>query len=230
MQTTVNSLAGIVACSTLLLSLDNTNQTIKWMRRIQHDKPSLLLVDLSPWCAERFIITLEVFRRERRQRSALQNKSPWNILESVDGRKRGIESGVKGPCRLNRCPNSIVANLHLRNLRTVRSIVLTRNCKHESQWHFLSSMKSYIISFAHDQLRPFRKNEICRWIMFLLGPPIADRLSTLASKSKTSWTSSANFSFKLWKSCSVNSLSWHLRDSASATARPEMWCVSRNGI
>lgn len=80
---------------------------------------------------------------------------------------------------------------------------------------------NYVKYNCRYQTRAARRAEICRWIIFRLGPPIADRLSTLASKSKTSWISSEKFLFRPWKSCNVSSLSWHLRDSASATARPE---------
>ena len=66
-----------------------------------------------------------------------------------------------------------------------------------------------------------RSTAICLSSILRLGPPIDCRRSTLASKSNSARTSSSNFSCRLRKSCSVSSLSWHCRASASATARPE---------
>lgn len=50
------------------------------------------------------------------------------------------------------------------------------------------------------------------------------------SKSHTSWTSSSNSLLMPWRSCVVRSDSWHPLSSASLTAAPEMWCVSRKGM
>jgi hypothetical protein len=71
---------------------------------------------------------------------------------------------------------------------------------------------------------------ICLSTICRLVPPMDCRLSTLASKSNTSKMSLENISLRPLKSCSVKSFIWHGRDSAKATARPAMWCVSRKGI
>lgn len=70
----------------------------------------------------------------------------------------------------------------------------------------------------------------CLVIISLDGPPIAFRFSTLCSKSKTSAkTSSSNFGWSSLYWASVRSASVQDDCSASATARPETWCVSRKG-
>jgi hypothetical protein len=75
-------------------------------------------------------------------------------------------------------------------------------------------------------LRP--NGSICRYLTcsvmpFRLGPPMAFLFSTLASKSKTEWTSSVNLSLSprycskvIWESVTPSF-------SARATARPDIW-------
>lgn len=135
------------------------------------------------------------------------------------------QTGVEGPYRSNRCPN-LMAVLYCGKLvptyiSTYTAAPVPTDRAFNSK--FLAEYYMFVLYFATDQLsKAARKADTCRWIICRLGPPMADRLSTLASKLKTSWTSSVNFSFKLRKSCNVSSLSWQFRDSASATARPEM--------
>mmetsp|Transcript_9990 Transcript_9990/g.40494 ORF Transcript_9990/g.40494 Transcript_9990/m.40494 type:complete len:340 (+) Transcript_9990:1750-2769(+) len=63
-----------------------------------------------------------------------------------------------------------------------------------------------------------------------LVEPCASRDSTALSKSKTSvTTSSPNAACSPRKSAGVRSASEHALDSASRTAAPATWCVSRNG-
>ena len=64
----------------------------------------------------------------------------------------------------------------------------------------------------------------------LLVPPTTSLRSTLVSKLKTSLTSSENFGDSVCSCSSVSSASDTLFCSASRTAEPEMWCVSRKGV
>lgn len=77
---------------------------------------------------------------------------------------------------------------------------------------------------------PARKNCTCLSMPFLLGPPMASLFSTLFSKLNTlSITSGSNLSDSSRYCSKVISDRLHFCFSAKATARPEMWWVSRKG-
>jgi hypothetical protein len=68
----------------------------------------------------------------------------------------------------------------------------------------------------------FRIFSTCSKTALRLVPPSTSLLSTLASKSKTSLTSSVNLGLSVWSCSSVSWLSEIFLVSASRTAEPEM--------